>query len=71
MLSLRGAGFPECALNLRLVISMFRSVSSPYVGLMTSLIGLVGFSEKGYLWEREGLSLAADDSFSKTDKRGL
>ena len=45
LLSLRGAGFPECALNLRLVISMFRSVSSPYVGLMTLPIGRMGFLE--------------------------
>ena len=44
-LPLRGAGFPECALNLRLVISMFRSVSSPYVGLMTLPIGRMGSSE--------------------------
>ena len=41
----KGVGFPECALNLRLVISMFRSVSSPYVGLMTLLIGRMGFLE--------------------------
>ena len=43
--STKGAGFPECALNLRLVTSMFRSVSTPYVGLMTLLIGRMGFSE--------------------------
>ena len=40
-----GAGFPECALNLPLVISMFRSVSSLYVGLMTLPIGRMGFLE--------------------------
>ena len=43
--STKGAGLPECALNLRLVISMFRSVSSPYVGLMTLPIGRMGFLE--------------------------
>ena len=38
----KGSWFPECALNLRLVISKW---SSPYVGLMTLPIGRMGFLE--------------------------
>ena len=41
------------------------------MGLMTLPIGRMGFLELGYLLEWKGLSLAADDSFSKTNKRGV
>ena len=44
-LPLTGAGLPWMSAESNLEISMFRSVSSPYVGIMTLPIGRMGFLE--------------------------